>query len=153
MPSCNIVFIVNDNFARGRRWPPRQHQSALYAHTKKEAALPEPTIRLHSIIIEFHLFRGQLSALFLQFCSIDLFVFTLPFGRYFLFPTLTLHTDGQAQGYSPPSVLYESPDFGTQDLHWFGHLSISADALFLLVKNAHSWHIAAMPAVFYVFPE
>ena len=65
----------------------------------------------------------------------------------------TLHTDGQAQGYSPPSVPYESPDFGTQDHHWFWHLNISADALFLLTENAHSWHISARPAVFYVFPE
>ena len=29
----------------------------------------------------------------------------------------------------------------TQDLHWFEHLSILADAPFLLAKNAHSWHI------------
>ena len=49
---------------------------------------------------------------------------------------MTLHTDGQAQGYSPPSVPYESPDFGTQDHHWFWHLNISADALFLLTENA-----------------
>ena len=66
---------------------------------------------------------------------------------------LTLHTDEQAQGYSPPAVPVGSPDFDTQDLHWFEHLSILADAPFLLVKNAHSWHISAMPAVFFVFPE
>ena len=71
----------------------------------------------------------------------------------FLFPTLTLHTDEQAQGYSPPAFPVGSPDFDTQDLHWFEHLSILADAPFLLAKNAHSWHITAMLAAFYVFPE
>ena len=28
-----------------------------------------------------------------------------------------------------------------------------AEINLLLTENAHSWHIAAMPAVFYVFPE
>ena len=73
-PWTRITLIISRSFSVSNFWIPKK--SFIFI-------LSESSFCSRSFL-EFHLFWSQLSDLFLQFCSIDLFIFALPFGRYFL---------------------------------------------------------------------